>query len=51
MKLKREKEARLKEKQKYKSLYGRKTKKGQPIMKHRINHLLAKIKSGVGKPN
>ena len=48
----REKMAREKRKQesrKFKSLYGRKTKKGQPVMKYRINHLLSKIKSGVGR--
>lgn len=46
MKLKQEKERKYNEKRKFKSLYGRKTSKGQPIMKHRVNHLLAKIKSG-----
>lgn len=46
LKLKQEKDKKRAEKRKFKSLYGRKTTKGQPIMKHRINHLLAKIKSG-----
>lgn len=46
LKQKREREFKSKEKRKFKSLYGRKTSKGQPIMKYRINHLLSKIKSG-----
>ena len=51
LKQKKEREFRQREKQKFKALYGRKTQKGQPIMKHRINHLLSKIKMGIKKPN
>ena len=51
LKQRRERDQRTKEKLKFKSLYGRKTKKGQPIMKHRINHLLFKIKATMGTPN
>lgn len=45
-------EERLKkrqEKEKFKNLFKRKTSKGQPVMKHQINHLLAKIKGSMGK--
>jgi len=41
---KKQQQKKFDEKIKYKSLYGRKTHKGQPIMKYRINHLLSKIK-------
>lgn len=44
LKMKKEKERKFNEKAKFKSLYGRKTTKGQPVMKYRINHLLSKIK-------
>ncbi len=44
-----ERERRKQEKRKYKALYGRKTSKGQPIMKYRINGLLSKIKNEIGR--
>lgn len=44
---KKERQKKFDQKMKYKSLYGRKTHKGQPIMKYRINHLLSKIKENV----
>lgn len=49
LKMKKEKDFKMNQKRKFKSLYGRKTTKGQPIMKYRINHLLSKIKSGIPK--
>ena len=44
---KKERQKKFDEKMKFKSLYGRKTHKGQPVMKYRINHLLSKIKESV----
>lgn len=44
-----DKRKRLDEKAKFRKLYSKKTSKGQPVMKHRINHLLAKIKTTMGK--
>ena len=42
-------EARRSEKEKFRQLHKRKTRKGQPVMKHRINHLLFKIREGLNK--
>lgn len=44
-----EKRKKHEDKVKFRKLYAKKTSKGQPVMKHRINHLLAKIKNTMGK--
>lgn len=48
-KIEEERQKQRQEKEKFRKLYTKKTSKGQPVMKHRINHLLAKIKGSLGK--
>jgi rRNA processing len=48
-KIEEEKLKKVQAKQKFRKLYAKKTTKGQPVMKHRINHLLSKIKTSLGK--